>query len=315
MGGQRHQGLRTIDRYMTPQARSYNHFHGFAASEQPADGPEAAQHTSPSRRASVTIRPDNTAAAGNEPVPGIADPLASPNSKESDAIVIFLPILGFERHRQRKYLSQNIRDVTGEDYGESDSTTSETTSSDTTSSESASSSSASSNPAFPGPESYDPVTPGPESHDPVTPGLESHDPVTPGLESYDPVTPDLEPSEDDSIMAAKQSNESLLLEGYLESPEVKPMHCRRTLDQFSYYMLESTELRDKGQVAYRWAKKLKHLVKKEDRPIIMVDQLWLWVLHDGTVITSFPSTWNGYESFDLTRICLDCPALPGELVG
>lgn len=72
----------------------------------------------------------------------------------------------------------------------------------------------------------------------------------------------------------------LLINGYLNL-EGRPLHCRRTLDQFLYYMLPSTEARDIDQVVYRWAKR----ERKEDaacyRPIIMVDQLWLWVLHDG----------------------------------
>lgn len=76
------------------------------------------------------------------------------------------------------------------------------------------------------------------------------------------------------------SNQTLLLDGYLRSP--KPVHCRRTLDQFSYYMLSSTETRDKSQVAYKWAKDTKACDKAKDRPIIMVDQLWVWILHNGT---------------------------------
>lgn len=35
------------------------------------------------------------------------------------------------------------------------------------------------------------------------------------------------------------------------------------------------------QVIYRWAKKWHENVPAKDRPILMVDQLWLWVLNDG----------------------------------
>ncbi|KAK0722435.1 hypothetical protein B0T26DRAFT_643157 [Lasiosphaeria miniovina] len=109
-----------------------------------------------------------------------------------------------------------------------------------------------------------------------------------------------------------REGEAALLGGYLDAAglDVKPLHCRRTLDQFSYYMLSSTETRDRTQVAYRWAKKpLSALgfldVLAKDRPIIMVDQLWLWALHDGTVITSFPNTWQPEEKFNLRNVVVD----------
>jgi hypothetical protein len=70
----------------------------------------------------------------------------------------------------------------------------------------------------------------------------------------------------------------LLVDGYLN--EKRPLHPRRTLDQFSYYMLPSTETRDIDQVIYRWAR-YPWKVKAEHRPVLMVDQLWLWALHDG----------------------------------
>lgn len=104
------------------------------------------------------------------------------------------------------------------------------------------------------------------------------------------------------IPPAPDWRETQLLKGYVANPAVKPVHCRRTLDQFSYYMLNSTESRDKSQVAYRWAKTQKACNEAKDRPIVMVDQLWLWALHDGTIITSFPSTWRSEEDFNLSKI-------------
>jgi len=104
------------------------------------------------------------------------------------------------------------------------------------------------------------------------------------------------------IPPAPDWRETQLLRGYVANPAVKPVHCRRTLDQFSYYMLNSTESRDKSQVAYRWAKTQKACNEAKDRPIVMVDQLWLWALHDGTIITSFPSTWRSDEDFNLSKI-------------
>ncbi|KAK3389994.1 hypothetical protein B0H63DRAFT_106267 [Podospora didyma] len=74
----------------------------------------------------------------------------------------------------------------------------------------------------------------------------------------------------------------------------RPLHYRRTLDQYSYYMLDSTERRDWDQVMYRWAKlkavKARQTFEPDEAPILMVDQLWMWVLPDGTVVTSIPST-------------------------
>lgn len=78
-----------------------------------------------------------------------------------------------------------------------------------------------------------------------------------------------------------------LLRAYLSNPH--PLHIRRTLDQYYYHTLQSTEKRDKDQVVSRYQK------KRPDKPrvVTMVDQLWLWVLvaADGradTVITCFP---------------------------
>jgi hypothetical protein len=77
-----------------------------------------------------------------------------------------------------------------------------------------------------------------------------------------------------------------LINGYISpSGDIQPLHCRRTLDQYSYYMLDTTERRDKDQVVYRWVEKQKKSSKSADpqkpTPLIMVDQPWLWVLPDG----------------------------------
>ncbi|KAF1992710.1 hypothetical protein P154DRAFT_452242 [Amniculicola lignicola CBS 123094] len=88
-----------------------------------------------------------------------------------------------------------------------------------------------------------------------------------------------------------------LIEGYIPKSAKKPLHCRRTLDQYSYYMLETTDRRDEDQVVFRWAK------ERSQAPILMVDQLWLWVLPDvGTVITSLPNTHRPSESFDIRKL-------------
>ncbi|KAK1831011.1 hypothetical protein QBC39DRAFT_284169, partial [Podospora conica] len=68
-------------------------------------------------------------------------------------------------------------------------------------------------------------------------------------------------------------------------------------------MLKNTEGRDKDQVVYRWAKKHKATNPSEDpsTPILMVDQLWLWVLPDGTVITSLPDTRKSWERYNIRK--------------
>lgn len=75
-----------------------------------------------------------------------------------------------------------------------------------------------------------------------------------------------------------------------------PLHIRRTLDQFYYDALDSdtpqregVEPRNKDQVVYRFMKK----EWKDDNPyILMVDQLWMVMLEDGTYPFTFKNTWN-----------------------
>lgn len=83
-----------------------------------------------------------------------------------------------------------------------------------------------------------------------------------------------------------------LLDAYLYDNH--PLHMRRTLDQYYYHTLLSTEKRDSDQVISRYQDRHNDESRKTPRIITMVDQLWLWVLvgPDGradTVITSFPA--------------------------
>src|SRR5580692_7584169 len=71
----------------------------------------------------------------------------------------------------------------------------------------------------------------------------------------------------------------VLVQGYFNNE--RPLHCRRTLDQFSYQMTHSTEQKDLNQMTYRWAGEEKKDIPAKFRPLVMVDQLWLWILHDG----------------------------------
>ncbi|KAK4158875.1 hypothetical protein QBC43DRAFT_248639 [Cladorrhinum sp. PSN259] len=117
---------------------------------------------------------------------------------------------------------------------------------------------------------------------------------------------------------------SMLINSYF-GDEKAPLHCRRTLDQFTYHMLDDTVKRDNTQVIFRWAAKVEeqraarsakslHLESKwapqnapcgptgHTYPVLMIDQLWLWVLEEEeTVITSFPNTWEPNSEYNLFR--------------
>ncbi|KAK4164695.1 magnesium transport protein cora [Cladorrhinum sp. PSN259] len=102
--------------------------------------------------------------------------------------------------------------------------------------------------------------------------------------------------------AMDMHNEELLMSKYLHADP--PLHPRRTLDQAYYGALRSTTSRDRDQVVYRGTTAEPHdcvgmevcLQCKEDvrktSRIIMVDQLWLWILDENTVLTSFPRRWG-----------------------
>ncbi|KAI0599766.1 hypothetical protein F4775DRAFT_549780 [Biscogniauxia sp. FL1348] len=109
-----------------------------------------------------------------------------------------------------------------------------------------------------------------------------------------------------------------LLRKYLTSDP--PMHPRRTLDQAFYGTLKSTKQRDMDQVVYRsttalpkdfhtydweqgkWPEhedfgiegpcgECKANIQKVSR-VIMVDQLWMWILDEKTIITCFPKRYG-----------------------
>lgn len=114
----------------------------------------------------------------------------------------------------------------------------------------------------------------------------------------------------DRQIAEGNSMESKLIWQYLMSD--LPLHCRRTLDQFGYPSLRNTSVRDGDQILYKRtkadkdthpprdtaAKHPKHvggsaggssisggLADDKAAKVLMVDQLWLWVLDGETVVT------------------------------
>lgn len=105
-----------------------------------------------------------------------------------------------------------------------------------------------------------------------------------------------------------------------------PLHPRRTLDQAYYWTLNTTKTRDRDQVVYRdttaqpedfhvydpdkcsWpdhvelnidvengdsggCRSCRTNIRKVSR-VVMVDQLWMWILDSQTIITSFPKRYG-----------------------
>lgn len=81
------------------------------------------------------------------------------------------------------------------------------------------------------------------------------------------------------------SSDELQVRAYLNtgSNSSPAMHIRKTLDQCFYH--NSARSRDQDQVVYRYQLKENGDAKGLDPTLIMVDQLWMWLL--GTLILSF----------------------------
>jgi hypothetical protein len=85
--------------------------------------------------------------------------------------------------------------------------------------------------------------------------------------------------------------DEMLIRAHLATSTVS-LHVRRTLDQSFYHNID-TESRDQDQVVYRYQLKGKnHDDPDVDPKIVMVDQLWLWVLGKGLIVTAFPQRWQ-----------------------
>jgi hypothetical protein len=71
--------------------------------------------------------------------------------------------------------------------------------------------------------------------------------------------------------------------------DMKSLHPRRTLDQFMYPFLTDTTDRDTDQTVSKWTSAMSNY-EEEGRAdatsrLIMVDQLWCWVIDDGESYT------------------------------
>ncbi|KAM0661747.1 hypothetical protein ACHAPH_002361 [Verticillium nonalfalfae] len=79
-----------------------------------------------------------------------------------------------------------------------------------------------------------------------------------------------------------------LFRGYFNSG-TSDLQPRRTLDQYVYADIEASSNRDNDQVVYRYT-------KDSRAKIFMVDQLWLWILGEDTIITCCPVRWSSWET-------------------
>jgi Mg2+ and Co2+ transporter CorA len=85
--------------------------------------------------------------------------------------------------------------------------------------------------------------------------------------------------------------DEMLIRAHLATSAVS-LHVRRTLDQSFYHNID-TESRDQDQVVYRYQLKGKdHDDPDVDPKIVMVDQLWMWILGKGLIVTAFPQRWQ-----------------------
>lgn len=310
MSGQRHEGSRLIDRYMMPQAKRYKNYHSVPRKPEPK--PRAVRYGSADSANTVVLGPQEgipvaAGETGNKMRPAAnKTPLPSQEAMrtEADAIVIFvsispfslagrvilctylqpvlqMPMLGFETHRHRKFLTQAFREADNALRAAR-----------------ARENSPDARPVV-NTKAVGSRTGARKRPTETSDGGESSSENEEKSRLYPADSPVVQLRAQREI---KTKREARLLLGYLDSKNVKPVHCRRTLDQFSYYMLNSTEARDRSQVVYRWAKNSSACAEAKNRPIIMVDQLWLWAFHDGTIITSAPNTWNADEEFNLSRV-------------
>lgn len=90
------------------------------------------------------------------------------------------------------------------------------------------------------------------------------------------------------LLQAKNCDE-MLIRAHLATSTVS-LHVRRTLDQSFYHNID-TQYRDQDQVVFRYQTK-DHPSEEDDPKLVMVDQMWMWVLGKNLVVTAFPQRWQ-----------------------
>ena len=89
----------------------------------------------------------------------------------------------------------------------------------------------------------------------------------------------LTPSDPPTGFRDEMNRDELLVYHYLNRQ--KSLHNRRILDQYRYYDVKNTADRDRDQVFARICAEGPPKTPPDERPVLMVDQLWLWILQDG----------------------------------
>ncbi|TVY14162.1 hypothetical protein LARI1_G008637, partial [Lachnellula arida] len=85
--------------------------------------------------------------------------------------------------------------------------------------------------------------------------------------------------------------DEMLIRAHLASSTVS-LHIRRTLDQSFYHNID-THHRDQDQVVCRYQTRDKNCSEEDiDPKLVMVDQMWMWVLGKNLVVTAFPQRWQ-----------------------
>ncbi|TVY89087.1 Ankyrin [Lachnellula willkommii] len=85
--------------------------------------------------------------------------------------------------------------------------------------------------------------------------------------------------------------DEMLIRAHLASSTVS-LHIRRTLDQSFYHNID-THHRDQDQVVCRYQTRDKNCSEEDiDPKLVMVDQMWMWVLGKNIIVTAFPQRWQ-----------------------
>ena len=102
------------------------------------------------------------------------------------------------------------------------------------------------------------------------------------------VNEQIQRSPSEIIQFPTSERDEALIQEHLNSSD-NALHIRRTLDQSFYHHID-TEFRDRTQVIHRFQRDIERT--KHEPKVLMVDQLWMWVIGKKLVVTSFPQRWR-----------------------
>lgn len=97
---------------------------------------------------------------------------------------------------------------------------------------------------------------------------------------------------DQQMLADNTDRDQKLIFAHVD-PFSCTMNARRTLDQYYYRTIDTAKYRDHDQVVHRYQRNnLAHGESAEDIRLLMVDQLWMWIVAEDVIITAFPERWQ-----------------------